>query len=101
MPQQKRIIIENLLDTNKNQTKINCPSNGINQSDKRQGETNSSNKAVHQSSKEKGNPNNEYIRNTSNDSNNITRKKITVIGDSMVNFYDQMKCLQSIMRLML
>ena len=39
---------------------------------------------VRHSSKEKGNPNNEYIRNTRNDSNNNTRKKITVIGDSMV-----------------
>ena len=56
--QQKRIIIEKILDINKNQIKNNCPSNGIRQSDKRQGETNSSNKVVHKSSKEKGNPNN-------------------------------------------
>ena len=41
--QQKQIIIEKLLDINKNQIKNNSPSNGINQSDKRQGETNSSN----------------------------------------------------------
>ena len=46
----------------------------------------SSNKVVHQSSKGKGNPNNEHIRNTRNDSNNDTRNKITVIGDSMVKF---------------
>ena len=84
--QQKQIIIEKLLDINKNQIKNSCPSNGINQSDKRQGETNNSKKVVHQFSKEKGNPNNEHIRNTRNDSNNNTRKKITVIGDSMVKF---------------
>ena len=41
---------------------------------------------VHQSSKGKGNPDNEHIRNTRNDSNNDTRKKITVIGNSMVKF---------------
>ena len=46
----------------------------------------SSNKVVHQSSKGKGNPNNEHIRNTRIDSNNDTRKKITVIDDSMVKF---------------
>ena len=83
---QKQIIIEKLLDINKNRIINNCPSNGINQSDKRQGEKNSSNKVVHQFSKEKGNPNNEHIRNTRNDSNNNMRKKITVIGDSMVKF---------------
>ena len=33
---QKQIIIEKLLDTNKNQRKNNCPSNGTNQNDKRQ-----------------------------------------------------------------
>ena len=64
----------------------NCPSKGINQSDKRQGEKNSSNKVVHQFSKGKGNPNNEHIRNTRNDSSNNMRKKIAVIGDSMVKF---------------
>ena len=84
--QQKQIIIEKLLDINKNQIKNNCLSNGINQSDKWQGENNSSNKVVHQSSKGIGNLNNEHIRNTRNDSNNNTRKKITVIGDSMVKF---------------
>ena len=84
--QQKQIIIEKLLDISKNQIKNNSPSNGINQSDKRQGETNRSNKVVHQSSKEKGNPNNEHIRNARNDIRNNTRKKITVIGDSMVKF---------------
>ena len=83
---QKQIIIEKLLDINKNRIINNCPSNGINQSDKRQGEKNSSNKVVHQFSKGKGNPNNEHIRNTRNDSNNNMRKKITVIGDSMVKF---------------
>ena len=83
---QKQIIIEKLLDVNKNQIKNNCHNNGINQSDKRQGETSSSNKVVHQSSKEKGNPNNEHVRNTGNDSNSNTRKKITVIGDSVVRF---------------
>ena len=41
---------------------------------------------IHQSSEEKGNPNKEHIRNTRKDSNNNTRKKITVIGDSMVKF---------------
>ena len=41
---------------------------------------------VHQSSRGQGNPNNEHIRNTRNDSNNNTRKKTTVIGDSMVKF---------------
>ena len=41
---------------------------------------------VSQSSKEKRNPNNEHIRNTHNDSNNNTKKKITVIGDLMVKF---------------
>ena len=76
--QEKQIIIEKLLDINKNHKKIknNCPSNGINQSDKRQGETNSSNKVVHQSSKAIGKPNNEHIRNTRNDSNNNARKKL-------------------------
>ena len=83
---QKQVIIEKLLDVNKNRVINNCPSNGINQSDKRQGEKNSSNKVVHQFSKGKRNPNNEHIRNTRNDSNNNMRKKITVIGDSMVNF---------------
>ena len=83
---QKQIIIEKLLDINKNRIINNCPSNGINQSDKRQGEKNNSNKVVHQFSKGKGNPNNEHIRNTRNDSNNNMRKKITVIGDSMVKF---------------
>ena len=58
--QQKQIIIEKLLDINKNQIKNNCP---INQSDKRQGEANSSNKVVHQSCKGIGNPKNEHIRN--------------------------------------
>ena len=84
--QQKQIIIEKLLDINKNQIKNNCPSNRINQSDKRQGETNSSNKVVHQSNKGIGNPNNEHIRNIRNDSNNNTRKEITVTSDSMVKF---------------
>ena len=84
--QQKQIIIEKLLDINKNQIKNNCPSNRINQSDKRQGETNSSNKVVHQSNKGIENPNNEHIRNICNDSNNNTRKEITVIGNSMVKF---------------
>ena len=83
---QKQIIIKKLLDINKNQIKNNCPSNGINQSDKKQGEKSSSNKVVHQFSKGKGNPYNEHIRNTGNDSNNNTRKKITVICDSMVKF---------------
>ena len=78
--------MEKLLGINKNQIKNSCPSYVINQSDKRQGEANSSYKVVHQSSKGKGNPNNEYIRNTRNDSNNNTRKKITVIGDSIVKF---------------
>ena len=41
---------------------------------------------VRQSSKVKGNPNKEYIRKTHHDSNSNTRKKITVIGDSMVRF---------------
>ena len=81
---QKQIIIEKPLDINKNQIKNNCSSNGINKSDKRQCERNSSNKVVHQSSK--GNLNNEHIRNTRNDSSNNTRKKITVINDSMVKF---------------
>ena len=83
---QKQIIIEKLLDINKNQIKINCPGNGINQSDKKQGELSSSNKVVHQSSKGKANPKNKHIRNTRNDSNNNTRRKITVIGDLMVKF---------------
>ena len=83
---QKHIIIEKLLDINKNRIKNNCPSNGINQSDKRQGGKNRSNKVVHQFSKGKGNPSNEHIRNTRNDSNNNMRKKITVTGDSMVKF---------------
>ena len=39
---------------------------------------------IHQFGKGKGNPNNEHIRNTRNDSNNNMRKKIDVIGDSMV-----------------
>ena len=69
-------IIEKLLDINKNQIKNNCPSNGINQSDKRQGEKSSSNKVVQQSCKGKGNPNNEHIRNTRNDSNNNTERKL-------------------------
>ena len=73
---QNQIILEKILD--------NCPSNGINQSDKRQGETNSSNKVFHQHSKGKRNSNNEHIRNTRNNSNNNTRKKVTLIGDSMV-----------------
>ena len=81
--QQKQIIIEKLLDINKNQIKINCLSNGINQSDKRQGQANSSNKVVHQSKKGIGSPYNEHTRNTRSGSNNNTRKKITVIGDSM------------------
>ena len=83
---QKQIIIEKLLDINKNQIKNNCPSNGINQSDERQGEKNSSNKVVHQPSKGKGNPNNEHIKNTRNNSNNNTKKKIAVAGDSKVKF---------------
>ena len=41
---------------------------------------------VHQSSKGNENVNNEHITNTRNDSNNNTRKKITVIGDSKVKF---------------
>ena len=44
---QKQIIIEKLLDINKNQIKNNCLSNGINQSDKRQSEKSSSSKAFH------------------------------------------------------
>ena len=47
---------------------------------------NSNNRVVHQFSKEKGNPNNEHIRNTRNDSSNNMRKKITVIGNTMVKF---------------
>ena len=99
---QKQIIIEKLLDINKNRIINNCPSNGINQSDKRQGEKNSSNKVVHQFSKEKGNPNNEHIRNTRNDSNNNMRKKITVIGDSMVKFLrsDEMSSVNNAVNIM-
>ena len=41
---------------------------------------------VHESRQKIRNPNNEYIRNTSNDSKKNTRKKITVIRDSMVKF---------------
>ena len=41
---------------------------------------------VYQSSKGNENVNNEHIKNTRNDSNNNTRKKITVIGDSKVKF---------------
>ena len=81
---QNQIIIEKILDINKNQIKNNCPSNGINQSDIRQGETNSSNKLFHEYSKRKGNSNNEHIRKTRNNSNNNRRKKVTLIGDSMV-----------------
>ena len=44
---QKQIIIEKLLDINKNQIKNNCPSNGINQSDKRLSEKSSSSKTFH------------------------------------------------------
>ena len=84
--QQKQIIIEKLLDINKNQVKNNCPSNRINRRDKRQVETKNSNKVVHQSSKVKGNPKNKHIRNTRNDSNSNTRKKITVINGSIVKF---------------
>ena len=83
---QKQIIIEKPLDINQNQIKNNCCSNGINESDKRHGERNSSNKVAHQSSIGKGNLSNEHIRNTRNDGSNNTRKKITVIGDSMVKF---------------
>ena len=39
---------------------------------------------VYQSCKKDGNPNNGHIGNTRNDNNNNTRKKITVIGDSVV-----------------
>ena len=41
---------------------------------------------VHESRQKRRNHNNEYIRNTSNDSNKNTRKKIYVIRDSMVKF---------------
>ena len=41
---------------------------------------------VHQSRKKRRNSNNEYIKNTRNDRNNNTRKKITVIRDSMLKF---------------
>ena len=70
-------------------------------SDNWQIETNSINKVVDQSSKEKENPNNEHIRNTHNDINHNTRKKITVIADSMEKLLQSKKCLQSIMQLML
>ena len=59
--QQKQLITEELLDINKSQL------------------------VVDQSSKEKRNPSNEHIGNTRNESNNNTRKKITVIGDSMLH----------------
>ena len=57
---------------------------------------------VHQFSKEKGNPNNEHIRNTRNDSNNNMRKKITVIGDSMVKFLrsDEMSSVNNAVNIM-
>ena len=57
---------------------------------------------VHQSSKGKGNPNNEHIRNTRNDSNNNMRKKITVIGDSMVKFLrsDEMSSINNAVNIM-
>ena len=99
---QKQIIIEKLLDINRNGKINNCPSNGISQSDKRQGEKNSSNKVVHQFSKGKGNPNNEHNRNTRNDSNNNMRKKITVIGDSMVKFLrsDEMSSVNNAVNIM-
>ena len=84
--QQEQIIIEKLLDINKIQVKNNCPSNRINRCDKRQVETKNSNKVVYQSSKVKGNPENKHIRNTRNDSNSNTRKKITVINGSIVKF---------------
>ena len=41
---------------------------------------------VHKSRQKRRNHNNEYIRNTSNDINKNTRKKIYVIRDSMVKF---------------
>ena len=73
----------------------------MNQSDNWQIETNSINKVVDQSSKETENPNNEHIRNTHNDSNHNTRKKITVIADSMRKLLRSKKCHQSMMQLML
>ena len=99
---QKQKIFEKLLHINKNQIKNNCLSNGINQSDKRQGGKSSSNKVVHQSSKGKRNPNNEHIRNTRNDSNNNTRKKVTVIGNSMVKFLpsDKMSSVNNVVNVM-
>ena len=73
----------------------------MNQSDNWQIETNSINKVVDQSSKETENPNNEHIRNTHNDSNHNTRKKVTVIADSMRKLLRSKKCHQSMMQLML
>ena len=57
---------------------------------------------VHQSSKGNGTPNNEHIRNTRNDSNNNMRKKITVIGDSMVKFLrsDEMSSVNNAVNIM-
>ena len=96
------MIIEKLLDINKNRIINNYPSNGINQSVKRQREKNSSNKVIYQFSKGKGNPNNEHIRNTRNDSNNNMRKKITVTGDSMVKFLrsDEMSSVNNVVNIM-
>ena len=73
---RKQIIIEKLLDINKNQIKNNYRSNGINQSDKRHGEKSSSSKVLGQFKKGKGNPNNEHLRNTRNDSNINTERKL-------------------------
>ena len=57
---------------------------------------------VHQSNKEKGSPNNEHIKNTHDDSNNNTRKKITVIGDSIVKFLgsDEMSSVNNVVNVM-
>ena len=41
---------------------------------------------VHQCSEEKGKSNTEHIRNTRNDSNYNAKKKVTVMGDSVMNF---------------
>ena len=41
---------------------------------------------IHQSLKKRRNLNNEYIRNTRNDSNNNTRKTITLIRNPIVKF---------------
>ena len=55
-----------------------------------------------QSSKGKGNSKNEHIRNTHNDCSNNMRKKITIIGDSMMKFLqsDEMPSVNNVVNVM-